>query len=288
MPPLAGDTGSFFLTFNRGKKTVELDLAQASERRALVEMVSGADVFLQNWRPGKAGAWGLEAENLAAVNPRLVYAHASGWGRRPESGRLLGTDFLVQAYTAMGQSLSPEDEDPFPSRLLLTDFMGALVTCEGVLAALYRREHTRRGVCVETSLLAGAMALQDHVLAGVESGAEIGRRRTRPLWGPLDHPLTAADGFLAVSLEGDDDLRRLEQVCGVAPGTASHDDGATIAAAIATGPVADWERALTDAGLVCGPVCTDLAQLVDDPRYGGLFEPLADESQAPASPWIGP
>jgi len=186
VPPFAGDTGSFFLCFNRGKRTVELDLGQPSGRRELADVAADADVFLHNWRPGKAAEWGLDAPDLAARNPGLVYVSASGWGGRDEDRRLIGTDFLVQAFTGAGNGLRPEGEPPVPTRVLLADFMGALVTCEGMLGGLYQRQQRGRGGRVGTSLLQGAMALQAHVLDGVAAGAGDagGRRAGRPLWGP--------------------------------------------------------------------------------------------------------
>ncbi|MGH3849315.1 MAG: CoA transferase, partial [Pseudonocardiaceae bacterium] len=121
--PLAGDTGSFFLAFNRHKQTIELDLNTPSGRASLRDLTAKADVFLANWRPGKAAEWELDVEDLARGNPRLVHARASGWGDRPENLSVLGTDFLVQAFAGVADAVSPDTEPAAPSRVLLTDFM---------------------------------------------------------------------------------------------------------------------------------------------------------------------
>jgi crotonobetainyl-CoA:carnitine CoA-transferase CaiB-like acyl-CoA transferase len=286
IPPLAGDTGTFFLSFNRGKEQMELDLARPQGRAELADMIAGADVFLQNWRPDKAAEWGLEADDLAGANPGLVFAHGSGWGGLDGVSHLVGTDYLVQAYAGIGAGINPEGRSPFPSRALLTDYMGALVTCEAVLRGLYLRERSGCGQRVDASLFAGAMALQAHVLGPLAAGREDGRRGGRPLWGLLDHPLEAADGALVLSAGGEEGLDRLCRACGV--DRARQDPQGTealLAERIAGAPRADWEERLTAAGIPCAGVCTDLSALPHDPRLAALLEPLPGGAWAPRAPW---
>lgn len=161
---------------NHGKDAVQLDLRTRAGREDLRGLVADSDVFLHNWRPGKAAEWQLEPYDLAAVNPRLVYGHASGWGSRADMADVIGTDFLVQAHAGVGAGINPEGTPPVPSRALLADYAGAVVTCEAVLAGLYARQRTDRDQQVETSLLAGAMALQAHVCEAIVAGREKGRR----------------------------------------------------------------------------------------------------------------
>ena len=289
VPPLADDTGSFFLCFNRGKDTVELDLGRPAGREELAERAAGADVFLQNWKPGKAAEWGLAPEDLARRNPRLVYTEASGWTPGSPATRLIGTDFLVQAWTGLANAIDPEPEPPRPSRVLLTDFMGALATCEGLLAGLYHREVHGRGCRVATSLEAGGMTLQAHILDAIESGTEEGRRLGRPVWSPLEVPVEAADGLVVVSAAGDG-LVRLCAACEIDPAGRQRDDlEAEVAKCLATAPVAEWIERLAVAGVACAPVATDLSALPADPSLSPLFEPLATTCRAPGTPWtLGP
>ncbi len=289
VPPVAGDDGdgTFFLAFNRGKEPVELDLARPEHRAQLVELIAGADVFLHNWRPGKAADWGLEAEDLIEVNPTLVYVHGSGWGEAPGVSDLVGTDFLVQAYTGVGAGINPDGRPPLPSRALLTDYMGALNTCEAALHGLYLRTRTGCGQRLGGSLFAGAMALQAHVLEALAGGGrETGRRRGRPLWTLLDHPLATADGLLVISVDDDGDLDRLCRACDVDAGASGRADiVARVADRIAGGVTVDWEARLAAAGVPCAAACTDLAALPADPRLAALFEPLGGTAWAPVAPW---
>jgi crotonobetainyl-CoA:carnitine CoA-transferase CaiB-like acyl-CoA transferase len=285
--PAAGDTGAFFMTFNRGKRSTELDLASASGRTTLVELVAGADVFLHNWRPGKAEEWGLDAELLASHNPRLVHAQASGWGPAKDVAHLTGTDFMVQAYAGVGDGVNPEGEPPFPSRALLTDYMGGLVACEGILAGLYRREQSGWGCRVNTSLLAAAMTLQSPVLEALAAGREEGGRRTgRPVWGAVDRPLQASDGFVVLSADDEPSFERLCAALDVdAAGTSRADAERQVVKRMRSSPAAQAEELLVGAGIPCAVSCTDPADLPADPRLSALFESLGGTAQVPASPW---
>ncbi|HWH36036.1 MAG TPA: CoA transferase, partial [Acidimicrobiales bacterium] len=283
VPPAAGDRGSFFSCFNRGKRSVEIDLARPEGRRELTELVAGSDVFLHNWRPGKAAQWGLEAADLARINPRLVYTEASGWGDLDRPAALIGTDFLVQAYAGVADGVCPEGEEAVPSRVLLTDGMGALNTSEGMLAGLVAREQTGRGWRVSTSLFRGAMTLQAHVLEALAAGHETGRRNGRPRWGPLDRPIDTAEGMLVVGADDGDTRRRLARAC-AAPATATDQE---VAGHLARGRAPEWEQALADAGVPCAALDpgSDLAALAADPRLAELFEPLGGTAVVPRSPW---
>ena len=287
VPPLAGDVGSFFACLNRGKRSVEIDLSGAPGRAELVELTEQSDVFLHNWRPGKAAEWRLDAPDLARSNPSLVYATASGWGEGPRAPALLGTDFLVQAHAGVGNGLRPEGEPPFPSRVIIVDFMGALVTAEGVLGGLYVRERTGCGTRVGTSLHAGAMTLQDHVLHPLAAGGDApGRHRGRPRWGRLDQPVATADDLLVVGLDSDGDaLPALCRMCEVHPG--ADDREQRVADRLATRPAAEWAEELAAAGVPGAALLEslDLATLPDDPALAPLFEPLAGPTRAPRSPW---
>ena len=280
--PPEGDYGRAALCLHRGKETVRLDLATPAGRDELAGLVDGADVFFHNWRPGKAEAWGLDVGSLTRRNRRLVYGSASGWGARRVGQGLVGTDFLVQAYAGLGGTLHPEGEAPFPSRVILGDLFGAIVLAEGVLAGLYRREHEPGAWEVRSSLLAGVMALQAHVLDAVAEGKSDGR----PRWGPLDRPIPTADGSLVVTVDDDDAFRDLCRVCDVDPTAASR--SATeerLAARLADGRADEWVDACTAAGLPSAVAVEDLATVPADPRFAGLFEPVGMGGLAPSTPW---
>ncbi|HEX6747352.1 MAG TPA: CoA transferase [Longimicrobium sp.] len=273
---------SAYLAYNRGKEVEEVDYKSPQGRERLAELAAGADVCLHNWRPGRAARLGLDSADLARRNPGLVYAYASGWG--PESDLIAG-DFLVQAYSGCAEGITPEGEPPAPSRMAYVDIMGGLLACEGILAGLYLRERTGRGCRVDTSLLGAATLLQAHVLAGIATGDERGRRMGRPVWGPLDQPVETADGFLLVEAAEPAALRSAAAVCGARADGPPERLQERIATQLRGRTAAEWERRLGEVGVAATAVCADLADVPGDPRMAGLLEEAATGARVPAAPW---
>ncbi|MFB6436581.1 CoA transferase [Streptomyces sp. NPDC056411] len=259
MPPCTSGVSARWLALNRGKRAVEIDVKSPAGRAELRELASGADVFLHNWAPGRAEQWGLGPDRLASVNPRLVYAYTSGWAGRL-AGAPMGTDFMVQARTGVGEAARPVDEPPAPSLMTLIDVLGGLVGTEAVLAGLLLRERTGRGVRVESSLLGAAETLTAPALRR----AAAGRDPRRPAG--FRRPLQTADGWVAPA----DDAAR---AAGAEP--ARLRGMATDQAVVA----------LRAAGRSATAVTTDLGRLPEDPRLHGAFTRDVHGSLVAPSPW---
>ncbi|MDA0567821.1 CoA transferase [Streptomonospora sp. S1-112] len=277
VPPMSGDCSARFLALNRGKRVVEIDIRSAAGRRDLRELVAGADVFLHNWAPGKAAEYRLDADDLHAVRPGLVYAYAGGWGGAPGAEGLVGTDFLVQAHSGLGALVRPEDEPPAPSLMTLTDVLGALTSVEGVLAGLLARLRTGAGQRVDTSLYDAALVLCRTALRG--RGAE--RAWRRPRWTPLDRPLATADGHLALSARARRDPEALLRALGV--GAGAPDASAAVAAHCRDHTTADLIAVLDRAGLAATEVRTDLTTFATDPAFAPAL--IHDGAAFVRTPW---
>lgn len=285
VPPYAGSDGYFFAAFNRGKEVRELNLAVPSGRRDLLDLVAGADLFLHNWGPGRAEAWGLTATAMARVAPRVTYVETSGWGDAERNRRVIGTEFLVQAWSGLAAGLTPEGQPPAPARVLLVDCLGALVACEGALAGLLRAAQSGRGARVSASLMAGAMTLQTHVIAALRAGREVSRRDGRPLWSMLDTPVRAADGLVALDLQDATQRAELGRAAGVAADARDANSEQRIIAWLRDRSAADVEEALAAAGIACAAVTEDLCAMPRAPALAMLFDQLADGCCAAAPPW---
>lgn len=284
-PPLAGSLGAAYLAYNRGKEVVEIDYKRAEGQAQIMDLVSQADVFLHNWSPGRAEKLGLDAADLMRVNPGLIYAHASGWGRTTNAPTRIAGDYLIQAYAALGDGLSPTNESPFPSRLTLVDVTGGLIACEGILAGLYLRERTGKGSRVDTSLLASAMAHQTHVLKAVADRQETGRYLGRPVWSPLDCPIKTADDFLVMTVVDDQTRQLLRGICGLGASVQGDLLDQLIVEQLRSRPAAEWELLLLEAGIPVTVVRNDLASLAHDPRVASLLERVNNACWVPAAPW---
>jgi CoA:oxalate CoA-transferase len=266
MPPMAGDCSARFLALNRGKRAVEANLWDPAGRRAVRDAVREADAFVHNWAPGKAAQLGLDHDDLVAVNPRLVSAHASGWGDALGANPPPGTDFMVQAYAGLPDHLTPLDEAPAGSLMTLLDVLGGLVAAGGVLAGLLGREHDRRGRRVHSSLLSAATLLQ----APWGNPGSTGRSE----FGTLGVSLPAVDGDLVIARTAPP--HKVTAALGV-------EDLVDVPAAIAVAPVTESLQQLAAAGVDAVRACPDPGKLADDPWAATLLH--RDRCALVRPPW---
>jgi formyl-CoA transferase len=148
-----------FLAVNRGKKSLTVDLDRPEGLDLVHRLVKVSDVFVQNYRPGKAERLGLGWDRLRSVNPRLVYCSVSGFGATgPYAGRG-GYDLIAQGMSGIISVTGEEDGPPAKSGLPISDLAAGLFAAYGILAALEHRDRTGEGQLVDTSLLEAAMAL---------------------------------------------------------------------------------------------------------------------------------
>jgi CoA:oxalate CoA-transferase len=185
-----------------------VDLRDADERSRLVDLIRHADVLVHSFRPGAMGRYGLDHDTISTVNPRLVYAHVTGYGADGPWSKLPGQDLLVQARTGLVWLNGRDGEPPAPFGLSVVDHLAGTLLVQGILACLVRRGITGRGGLVEVSLLEAAMDLQFEVFTSYlndggpptrsavsaghpDIGAPYGIYRTSDGWlalamGPLD------------------------------------------------------------------------------------------------------
>ncbi|MGA4945603.1 CoA transferase [Streptomyces cinereoruber] len=266
LPPVAGGCSVRFSALNHGKSVTEADLTTRPGRETVRELVSRADVFLHNWAPGKAGALRLDADALHAVNPRLVYASASGFGTALGPVPPIGTDYLAQVHGGLAAALRPAGEPPAPSLMTVTDVLGGLVLAQAVLAGLLARQETGRGCRAASSLLSAA--------------ALVPRPGRRTALSPLDRPLPTADGLLYLGAEARALPREVARTVGATgPATAEERLRARTTDA--------WLAELRAAGLPSVAVRTDLADLATDPAFARAVLPPDERLPyaRPAAPW---
>jgi len=215
MAPHRGPWGAYFTTLNRGKRSVALDIRQASGREAVLRIAATCDVFLENFRGGKAAALRLDEAAVRARKPDIIYASLSAYGATGPDYTRPGYDAILQARTGIMSITGSGDEMPIRSGVSILDMGTGVWTALGVLAALLERQHSGKGQRVETSLLqTGVMLMSYHLLyrqfAGVNPKPQGSRHTAFAPYGAFP----AADGAIMIGISSDKAFRRLAEALG--------------------------------------------------------------------------
>jgi len=191
----------YFEAHNRGKRSLALDLKKPQGKDVLFRLVERADVFLNNLRLGAVKRLGLTYEALRAVNPRIIYAHASAWGSQGPDADLGSFDMLAQARSGIMSINGEPDGPPLPVPVPIADQLGAILTAYGIMAALFHRERSGEGQEVEVSLLGSQLALQCFNVATYNLSGRLPHRRPRGRFAPLWNTYRGADGkYVALAM----------------------------------------------------------------------------------------
>lgn len=153
-----GHSGTF-LTINRSKRGITVDLKQPAGVEIVHRLVKTADVFVQNYRPGAAARLGVDYDTLAALNPRLIYCTISGFGSTGPYASRGGYDLIAQGMSGIISVTGDEHGPPAKAGVPVSDLAAGLFGAYGILCALEHRERTGQGQLVDTSLLEAALAL---------------------------------------------------------------------------------------------------------------------------------
>lgn len=169
-----------FLSLNRNKRSLAVDLKSADGKALLLDLVKSADVFLQNYRPGVAARLGVDYETLSAINPKLIYVSMSGYGEDGPYKNYPGQDLLLQSMSGAMMSAGSKDTPPSPAGQYLVDAITAYTAFEGALAALFHRERTGEGQKVEVNMLDAITTIQMQELSVFTVGKKPQTRSAEP------------------------------------------------------------------------------------------------------------
>ena len=164
-PPFVQGISSYFLSMNRNKESVALNLKNEQGRSLLAAMIAKADVVIENFRPGVMDRLGFGYHSLSAVNPRLIYASISGFGQTGPDRLRPGYDLVLQAMSGLMDVSRTEGEPPVKVAFPVADILTALFTGQAIVTALYSRERTGRGRYIDVSLMEGMLCAMSN-LAG--------------------------------------------------------------------------------------------------------------------------
>lgn len=169
-----------FLSLNRNKRSLAIDLKAPDGKALLLKLVETADVFIQNYRPGVAARLGVDYDTLSGINPRLVYVSMSGYGESGPHVARPGQDLILQGMSGAMMSAGSKNSPPAAAGQFLVDAVTAYTAFEGVLAALLHRERTGEGQLVQVNMLDAITTLQMQELSVHTVGGKRQERSEEP------------------------------------------------------------------------------------------------------------
>jgi len=278
-PPFVRGESAYFLSINRNKESVALDLKHSRARGILDTLVSRADVIVENFRPGTMERLGLGYDTLAARHSRIVYCSISGFGQTGPRRAEAGYDAMMQAEAGLMSITGAADGPPFRLGVAIGDIATGMFAVQGILAALYARERSQRGQRVDIAMLDAVTALLTYQASIAFATGDTPRRmgNRHPSIAPYD-TFTAADGEFVLSVGNDDQFRRLAGILrrpelGIDPQYASNADRVrhydalrdTLSRLFSAWARADLLAALTAAGVPCSAV-RSVTEALQDPQ----------------------
>ena len=279
MPGAVGTDSPSFNAVNRGKRSVVLNLKTKEGVTAVQTLVRDADIFVENYRPGALDKLGLGYADLAAINPRLIYASISGYGQTGPHRQKGGFDLVAQGVSGIMSVTGEPGGAPVKSGIPLTDLGAGMFATIGILAALESRHHTGKGQHVDTSLLDAGVGLSVWESTQYFSGRGIPERlgSAHRMSAPYQ-AFRCADGYITLGGANDRSFHRICEVLGhpewkqapefVTDGMRIRnraDLAARIEAITATRPRAYWLELFDANNIPCGPI-NDYAQVFEDPQ----------------------
>jgi crotonobetainyl-CoA:carnitine CoA-transferase CaiB-like acyl-CoA transferase len=211
---LLGAGAGFFRTFNRNKKSITLDTATAEGREALIRLVDTADVFVENFKPGRMKELGVDCESVRKRNPKLIYVSHKGFLNGPYENRL-ALDEVVQMMAGLAYMTGPVGR-PLRAGSSVNDIMGGMFGAIGVLAAIHERDRTGLGKEVQSALfencvLLSAQHMQQYAVTG-QAAAPMPERISA--WAVYDIFELAGNEQLFIAATGDGQWRALCNILG--------------------------------------------------------------------------
>ena len=268
MPPVRGETSTYYLAINRNKRSIALDLKSEEDRGLAHELARRADVLIENFKPGGLARFGLDYDSVAASNPGVVYASISGFGSGEKGRDLPGYDLMVQAISGLMSLTGDPEGSPFRAGISVFDVITGMHATIGVLAALNARTATGQGQHVEVNLLASALSGMVNQTSAYVAGGVVPFRmgNSHPSLFPYE-PLPCADRDLIITAGNSGQFRKLVEVLGVPeladdPRFSRNEDRTAnreelrplLVERLRTRTADEWFEVLVGAGVPCAPI----------------------------------
>lgn len=266
-PPYVEGESTYFLSINRNKRSIALDLRTEEGGAVARKLADRADVVVENFRAGRLAQFALDYDSVRRTNPGVVYCSISGFGSGPGAA-LAGYDFIAQAVGGLMSITGPDQGPPTKVGVAVVDVLTGLHACIGIMAALAARRETGKGQRVEVNLLSSLIA------SLINQGSAFANTGLVPQAMGNRHPsvvpyetFQTAEGVIAVAVGNDAQFRNLCALLGL-PALADDERFRTNAVrvhnrislietlerALASDTATNWAARMNEAGVPCGPI----------------------------------
>jgi crotonobetainyl-CoA:carnitine CoA-transferase CaiB-like acyl-CoA transferase len=298
---------SYFLSANRGKKSITVDLAHPEGQALIRDLAARADVVVENYKLGTLARYGLDYASLRAINPRLVYCSITGFGQNGPYAALPGYDFVFQGMGGLmsftGQPEGTPGDEPMKVGIAISDLLCGMYATSAILAALEHRHLSGQGQHIDMALLDCVVSLSSYQALNYFLSGQVPRRMGNAHSNMVPYQVfRCKEGDVIVAVGNDSQYRAFCKLIG-------RDDLATdpryanpgqrnrhrdilipeIAQVMLTRTMSEWVERMEAANVPCGPI-NNMAQVFEDPqvRHRGMRLTLphsaAGEAPAVASP----
>ncbi len=203
-PPFVEGEASYYLSINRNKRSVELDLKSDLGREALWRLIDTADVLIENFSPGTIGRLGFGSDAVRARNPKIVFASISGFGQRGEGATRTAYDLVVQGMGGLMSVTGRPGDPPTKYGIPIGDMTASMFAAYAIAAALYRRTQTGEGDFIDVSMFGGQVALLTYQAAiwFTTGQPPVQHGNAHPIVAPYD-TFATSDGYVNIVVGND-------------------------------------------------------------------------------------
>jgi formyl-CoA transferase len=269
-PPWAGGESAYYLSINRNKKSITVNLKEPGGREIIRALAAESDILVENFKVGALDRMGIGYDALADRNPRLIWCSITGYGQTGPYADRAGYDFAMQGEAGIMSITGEPDGEPMKVGVAIVDITTGMFACDAILSALYARERTGRGQRIDASLLSSAVAW----LANVGSNFLVTGKRPKR-YGNAHASIVpyqtfrARDQWITVAVANDRQFQALCRILGVPelgdderyatnPSRVAHREALVerLQAIIETESADHWLPMMSEAGIACGPINT--------------------------------
>jgi CoA:oxalate CoA-transferase len=286
--PMINGQSSYFISINRGKRSVGLDFRRPNGRELLLRLVDHSDIFVENFVPGTLEKYDLDYPPVSERNPRIIYTSISGFGQTGPDRNLPAFDIVTQAVSGFLSITGHPGGPPARAGISLSDLASGMFAALGSLAALVERERSGKGQYLDISMLESQVALMENAFTRFFATGEVPRAlgNRHPVITPFQ-AFESQDGYIVIALRSDEQWAPL---CGAlaiadvatdkrftteASRTAHHAElELLINEATRRRPTSEWLAVLRPLGIPCAPVqsVADAASMAQLQERGMWFE----------------